>query len=332
MRSLSDPDFAAVCDSVGAGKISKPVIEYFEEKVGKTDDCFFDNDNFKKGEVAIIVADNAKVDQINHSKLSQLLPDEEQIVFKAEDKIKNVNKITPRLEEVAYTKTGGLRTILSLKKNCPILVTMNLDKADFLTNGQRGFVVDIDECNSIIWVEFPDKKIGARRRRMSKFKLKDHPDAVPIKKEKTSFSWGSKGSVIRIQRTQFPVVLSYAMTSHKCQGMTISKVLVDYTDLEGKPVNVPAGSFYVAITRVRNGSDLFLTCFSPAFIKCSKSVEDEMSRMEKRVEYQFYKRFLHDTVFVATSSETFVETKVSYLNINGVNNLTYGVNNLIWSK
>ena len=74
-------------------------------------------------------------DQVNRKKLEELLPEEENIVFRADDKIKNVDKLLPRMEDVPYTKTGGLRTILSLKRNSPVLITMNLDKSDYLTNG-----------------------------------------------------------------------------------------------------------------------------------------------------------------------------------------------------
>ena len=319
MRCLDDPDFASICDSVGEGTITKPIVSYFEEKVGRSDDeCFHNNELYKSGHVAIIVADNAKVDQINTAKLAELLPDEEEIIFRAEDKIKNVDNIQPRLEGIPYTKTGAMRTTLTVKENAPVLITKNLDKSDFLTNGQRGFIVSINVEDSIIWVEFPEEKIGQKRRNKFKKKLEGHPHAVPILKDKSSFSWGKKGSVIRIQRTQFPLILSYAMTAHKSQGMTISKVLVDFTNTKGDTVNLPAGSFYVAITRVRKGSDLYLSRFSPGFIKANKVVEEELKRMMKRARYGFHKKYLHDEVFVSKSGEKVHEVKISYLNINGL--------------
>ena len=113
------------------------------------------------------------------------------------------------------------------------------------------------------------------------------------------------------------MVLSFGLTSHKCQGMTISKVLVDFTDVEGKPVSVPAGSFYVAIMRVRTGKDLYLTHFSPAFIKSHKSVEEEMARMMKCCKYEFHMKYLHENIFIGCSGENVEDTKISYLNING---------------
>ena len=90
MRSMADPDFAAVCDSVGYGKTSKPIIAYFESKVDRDDDeCFQDLESFKNGDTTIIVADNKKADQVNRKKLEELLPEEENIVFRVEDNINN---------------------------------------------------------------------------------------------------------------------------------------------------------------------------------------------------------------------------------------------------
>ena len=321
MRNLDDPDFASVCDAVGRGEVSEQIKSYFEEKVDRVDnDNFHDLDSFKNGHVAIIVADNAKVDSVNNTKLSELLPEEERITFRAEDKVKNVDKVSPRLEDVPYTRTGGMRTLLTVKNNCPILLTKNLDKQDFLTNGQRGHIVEVDEANFVIWVKFHDPKVGAKRRRVTKFKqLASHPDAVPITRDKSTFTWGGGGSSIRIMRTQFPLVVAFAMTVHKSQGMTIQQVMIDFTDSEGKPVRVPSGSFYVAVTRVRRGVDLFLTHFSSTFIKCNPSVEEELARMRKRRPYRFHKTFLFDDVFSGSGDgEQPQEVKFSYLNINGL--------------
>ena len=142
MRNLEDPEFAEVCDLTGRGVVNPGIISYFESKVGRNDDaCFYENESFKSGLCAIIVADNKKVDNINHRKLQNLLPNEEKVVICSMDKVKNVDTLTPKLEDVPYTRTGGLKTILAVKVNSPVLVTMNVDKDDFITNGQRGISI-----------------------------------------------------------------------------------------------------------------------------------------------------------------------------------------------
>jgi len=313
MRSLEDEDFANICDSVAHGVANPLVIKYFENRVT---DCEYveSNENFQSGRVAIIAADNAKVDWINNKKLSTLLPDEEEHYFTAIDKMKNVDRNAPNLAHVPYTKTGGLKTNLKLKVGACVMITMNLDKNDLLTNGQRGFVFGIEE--DIIWLQFPEERIGQKRRLLFKVKHKTNKLAVPIKKEKSSFSYGCKGSCIRVQRTQYPIVLCYAMTSHKCQGMTLGKILIDFTDIDGKIVTIPAGSFYVAITRVKKGEDVYMTTFSKSFIKVNPHIEEELKRLEERAKHVYLTDFLDIPVFENSPKEK--ELILTYLNINGL--------------
>ena len=79
-------------DSIGYGKTSKPIIAYFESKVDRDDDeCFQDLESFKNGATATIFADNKRADQVNSKKkLAELLPEEENIVSRAEDTINNL--------------------------------------------------------------------------------------------------------------------------------------------------------------------------------------------------------------------------------------------------
>ena len=315
MRSLEDVDFANVCDSVAKGITNPTVVKYFENRVLQ---CTYseDNDNFQSGKIAIIVADNAKADWINNKKVDHLLPLEREYCFIAIDKMKNVDRSAPNLVQVPYTKTGGLKTILKIRTGACVMITMNLDKDDMLTNGQRGFIVSIDEEENIIWLQFPDERIGRKLRILSKIKHVTNKMAVPIKQQKASFSYGCAGSCIRIQRTQFPIVLCYAITSHKCQGMTLGKVLIDFTDVDGKVASIPPGSFYVAITRVRKSDDLYLTTFAKSFIKVNKQIEKEMERLEERATYTFSSVFLDSPVFDTSFNEK--ELILTFLNINGL--------------
>jgi len=55
------------------------------------------------------------------------------------------------------------------------------------------------------------------------------------------------------ERQQLPLQLAWAMTIHKCQGLTLEKAWIDL----GKSESV-TGMTYVALSRVRNLSDLVL--------------------------------------------------------------------------
>ena len=69
--------------------------------------------------------------------------------------------------------------------------------------------------------------------------------------------------------------------------MTLEYVIVDFRD-----GFIIFGSFYVAITRVRAGNNLFLRDFHPGFVKASKEVNDKIKEMRKEKPYQFFKTFL----------------------------------------
>ena len=49
-------------------------------------------------------------------------------------------------------------------------------------------------------------------------------------------------------RTQFPLTLAWAVTIHKCQGLTLPEIVIDMTPAKGK---FKPGEAYVAFSRVR---------------------------------------------------------------------------------
>ena len=67
---------------------------------------------------------------------------------------------------------------------------------------------------------------------------------------------GNSCNSLSIQRTQFPLRLSWASTIHKVQGVT-SQAVVSFS-LEKQKTFEP-GQMYVALSRIRNLRELFLT-------------------------------------------------------------------------
>ena len=52
---------------------------------------------------------------------------------------------------------------------------------------------------------------------------------------------------IRVSHAQYPLVLCWAVTIHKCQGMTLPEIVIDMSPAKGK---FRAGQAYVALSRV----------------------------------------------------------------------------------
>ena len=272
MRSQRDPYFSDLCDRVGRGELSDEDEKFLHSRVQDTD-SEKDNGNFKMGSLSIIVTTNKKKDLINKQKLTELLPEDKEYVCNSLDMVTNLpgRKLPNRLKDNAG-KTGNLQTELRLKVGAPVLITSNHSKKkykeDGIVNGARGFVqaiqVSKEESDKveIVWVVFKKESIG-QLYRFEKSHLRQnfnpgHKLATPILPERKTFK--EKFGNVEYMRTNFPLALAYAMTAHKCQGETLDQVIIDFgPNLELKIKNyICPGSFYVALTRVREGGKFSL--------------------------------------------------------------------------
>ena len=119
------------------------------------------------------------------------------------------------------------------------MLRRNIDTASGLVNGAIGTVVDIKAHT--IEVKFDHMK-----------------DVVNVKKVKSRFLVMKR---LYVSREQFPLILAYAITIHKCQGISLNCALIDLSDEIFSP-----GMAYVALSRVRTLEGLHLTAFTPKSI------------------------------------------------------------------
>ena len=136
-----------------------------------------------------------------------------------------------------------------------------------------------------------------------------HPKAVPIEVCKIRFNIGTGN--VSYQRTQFPAVLAYAVTTYRSQGDTLLEVIVDFTEEGGKEPFIKPGSFYVAISRATSKEGVFLKAFEKSYIQVSNKVVEKITAMRKFQNYNFKKIYLFDQIFNVPDKEI----KVGYLNI-----------------
>ena len=130
--------------------------------------------------------------------------------------------------------TGGLRKVLNLKCGARITVTRNIDVSVGLINGATGTICDIVMHESTTQIKailavFDYDTFGEQARCQIIYKYLN-PDAVPIFKSEATFPVGRKNSKsFQAIRRQFPLTLAWAVTIHKCQGLTLAEVVVDMT-------------------------------------------------------------------------------------------------------
>ena len=318
MRCQTDEEFGNICDRVGKGILLLQDETYLKSRVQSTP-LEEENENFKNGKISIIVTTNKRREEINLEKLEKLIKNETAYNCFSTDRVMNVPKATPLSKDLPYTQTGQLPPKLVIKKGAPIVITSNHSKAvykeDGIMNGARGYIAHIQthdddpEDVEIIWIIFNNKENGAKYRadhRHLRGNQQLDEFATPILPIKKRFK--IKMGNVEYQRKQFSITLAYALTAHKCQGETFDGgVIVDFDD-----GYIISGSFYVAITRVKEGNKLFLKNFDKSYIKAYKGVEEKIEEMRENSPYIFKKTYLDEKCFQFDKDDV----KIGYLNIN----------------
>ena len=131
------------------------------------------------------------------------------------------------------------------------MITTNIDVSEGLTNGAMGTVTNvvIDETTgkmSTILVAFDSEHVGQEAMHTSVYHSINQ-NAVPIHRTQAAFPIQKKAS-FQATRSQFPLTLAWAVTIHKCQGLTLPEIVIDMTPAKGK---FKPGEEYVAFSRVR---------------------------------------------------------------------------------
>lgn len=196
----------------------------------------------------ILYSRKADVSAYNEKQLKKLPEKSHTFVAKYKYSLKTNRKINTdvyikRLEDAIPDK-------LELKVGSQVMLKVNLDLEKGFVNGSRGIITGITPEH--IEVKFMDGKIA---------KIESHP-------------WIFEDDLIRITKIQIPLILAWALTTHKSQGCTLDYVVCDL----GSTI-FEDGQAYVALSRVRNLDGLYISNFLEKSIHANREAIEYMKSL-----------------------------------------------------
>ena len=167
---------------------------------------------------------------------------------------------------------GGLTHILHLGVGSRVMLRRNIAIGDGLVNGAAGTVVSFEwagdrdapltvgELPSAVMVLFDNTRVGRIQNGQQHQAAGAH---LPVRIEpKFSRFDGVGGSGKRqLQRKQMPLMLCWAATVHKVQGLTMDRAVIDLAGI------FSAGMAYVALSRVRSLEGVALSSFPKSYAR-----------------------------------------------------------------
>ena len=171
--------------------------------------------------------------------------------------------------------TGGFNRNIEIVIGARIMLTRNINTDEGLVNGAVGIITSIEFSTpdmsfpSVIFIKFDKPSIGKVTCK-GENRIQSPISIFPIE-HKFLYAGGE------IVRKQYSIILAWACTIHKVQGLSLDRAVVDI----GITI-FDYGMAYVALNRVRSISGLILSWLDTHKIKASDSGIEEYERQTKR--------------------------------------------------
>lgn len=170
------------------------------------------------------------------------------------------NKKFLKAKKLKISQTAGLEEVLNIGINSRVMLRRNLDVSKGLCNGAIGTVTNLiyDHFNKLIiryiTVKFDNCDVEYNIERI----------VADYEKQRN----------IYVSRSQFPLSLAWALTIHKSQGLSLDAIMIDL----GNDI-FESGMAYVALSRGRKLTNVYLIDFNPNKLICEINCVNEYNRL-----------------------------------------------------
>ena len=217
----SDEKFIKLLNNLRYGIVDSEDKEILESRINV-------RDNNSAIQPTILTTHNAKVEFVNNKYLKDI-PNPEQ-VFQADYKGDSYKIDFLKKNCIAYQS-------LKLKVGAQVMMIKNTLQKEGIINGSLGIVKDFSSKKLYPIVEFANSKT---------FTIA--PEEWLLEK----FDAETRVNKVEASLTQIPLILAWAITIHKSQGLTLDKISCDLSD------SFSPGQSYVALSRARNLEGVFI--------------------------------------------------------------------------
>jgi len=217
----SDKDFIDILNNLRFGIVNLNDQKILDSRVNIADQ----NQSIKP---TILTTHNDRVERIN-AKFMQNIANKE-FEYKAD--------FSGDLYKIDFLKKNCLAyQVLKLKIGAQVMMIKNTHQKEGVINGSLGIIRDFSPKKNYPIVEFANNKI-----------LTISPEEWNLEK----FDHDTKTIKIEASISQIPLILAWAITIHKSQGLTLDKISCDLSNV------FSPGQCYVALSRVKSLNGLFI--------------------------------------------------------------------------
>lgn len=229
-RQETDPVFCCILEAIRFGRIDETVRTALLARKKS-----FDLKETNGIEPTQLFSYRKDVDGINETYLKDL------INVKRERSMTYTLRSTLKKEKV---KRICPNPTITLCKNAQVILTVNLDVPNGLVNGSRGVIVGFSGLLPVV------RFMNGIVRTIDYY----------------TYNTDEEDSKETVSYQQIPLMLGWAITIHKSQGMTLDFVVTDLSNV------FDYGQGYVTLSRVRNLENLWITDIDFHRLKCNPNV------------------------------------------------------------